>query len=94
MALADDAQAVAWLVCTYAAWFAARGRNISQHKLWMARSYGLSFIFVTSRAVLGTFFVGASNWAINDVTWALLVAALVIPDLIMAGNAINPFKRA
>jgi len=88
------AQAVAWLVCTYAAWFAARNRNLAQHKLWMARSYGLTFIFVTSRAVLGTFFVGANNWTVNDVLWALLVAALVFPDLIMAGGALNPLKRA
>ena len=87
-------QAVAWLICTHAAWLAARNRNVTQHKLWIARSYGLTFIFVTSRAVLGTFFVGASNWAINDADWALMTAALVIPDLIMAGNAIRPWKRA
>lgn len=88
------AQAMAWLVCTHAAWFAARGRNIAQHKLWIARSYGLTFIFVTNRAVLGTFFVGASNWAINDANWAVMTVALVVPDLIMAGSALNPFKRA
>ena len=86
------AQAVVWLICTHAAWFAARNKRIEQHKLWMARSYGLSFIFVTSRAVLG-FMPGASNWAVNDVLWALLLAAIVIPDLIMTAPAIRPWRK-
>jgi uncharacterized membrane protein len=84
------AQAVTWLICTHAAWFAARNRNVMQHRLWIARSYGLTFIFVSSRAILGIFFVGADNWTVNDVLWALTVAAFVIPDLMLSGRAIWP----
>ncbi len=86
-------QAVIWLVCTHCAWFAARNGNITVHKLWVARSYSLTFVFVTNRLVLGQFLPGASNWAINDASWAVLLVALVIPDLIMSGGAIRPWKR-
>lgn len=87
------AQALAWMVCTYCAWFAARNRNIVQHKLWMARSYSLTFVFVTNRLVLGQFLSGASNWAVNDASWAVLLAALVIPDILMSGGALRPWRR-
>ena len=86
------AQGLVWMLCTYCAWFAARNRNIVQHKIWMARSYGLTFVFVTNRIVLGQFFAGASNWAINDASWAVLVAALVIPDMLMSGGALRPWR--
>ena len=87
------AQALAWMLCTYCAWFAARNRNITQHKLWMARSYGLTFVFVTNRVVLGQFLAGASNWAINDASWACLLAAFIIPDILMSGGALRPWRR-
>ena len=88
------AQALAWMLCTYCAWFATRNRSIAQHKLWMARSYGLTFVFVTNRLVLGQFLPGASNWAINDASWAVLLAALIIPDILMSGGALRPWRRA
>lgn len=87
------AQALAWMLCTYCAWFAARNRSIVQHKLWMARSYGLTFVFVTNRLVLGQFLPGANNWAINDASWAVLLAALIVPDILMSGGAIRPWRR-
>ena len=87
------AQALAWMLCTYCAWFAARNRNITQHKLWMARSYGLTFVFVTFRLVVGQFLPGAGNWAINDASWAVLLAALIIPDILMSGRALRPWRQ-
>lgn len=86
------AQALAWMICTYGAWFAARNHAITQHKLWAARSYGLTFVFVTNRVVLGQFLPGAGNWAINDANWAVLVAALIIPDLLMSGGVLRPWR--
>ncbi len=44
-------QAVAWMVCTAAAFLAARNRHFVQHREWMARSYAVTFTFVSSRVL-------------------------------------------
>lgn len=44
-------QAAAWIVCTTAAFIAARNRQIVQHRQWMARSYAVTFTFVSSRVL-------------------------------------------
>ncbi len=44
-------QATAWIVCTTAAVIAARNRQIAAHRQWMARSYAVTFTFVSSRVL-------------------------------------------
>jgi uncharacterized membrane protein len=44
-------QAAAWMVCTTAAFITARNRHIIQHRQWMARSYAVTFTFVSSRVL-------------------------------------------
>ena len=44
-------QALAWVVCTAAAFITARNRQIPQHRQWMARSYAVTFTFVSSRVL-------------------------------------------
>ena len=44
-------QAAAWIVCTTAAVIAARNRQLPQHRQWMARSYAVTFTFVSSRVL-------------------------------------------
>jgi len=44
-------QAAAWVVCTTAAFLTARNRQIPQHRQWMARSYAVTFTFVSSRVL-------------------------------------------
>ena len=44
-------QAVAWIICTAAALVTARNRNIAAHRQWMARSYAVTFTFVSSRVL-------------------------------------------
>jgi uncharacterized membrane protein len=44
-------QAAAWIVCTTAAFVTARNRQIPQHRQWMARSYAVTFTFVSSRVL-------------------------------------------
>ena len=44
-------QAAAWVVCTSAAFITARNRQIVQHRQWMARSYAVTFTFVSSRVL-------------------------------------------
>src|ERR1700757_1643399 len=42
-------QAAAWMVCTTVAVITARNRQITVHRQWMARSYAVTFTFVSSR---------------------------------------------
>ena len=44
-------QAATWMVCTTAALITARNRQITQHRQWMARSYAITFTFVSSRVL-------------------------------------------
>ncbi|MFP5237418.1 MAG: DUF2306 domain-containing protein [Acidobacteriota bacterium] len=44
-------QAAAWIVCTTAAVITARNRQLAQHRQWMARSYAVTFTFVSSRVL-------------------------------------------
>ncbi|MBS1804702.1 MAG: DUF2306 domain-containing protein [Acidobacteria bacterium] len=44
-------QAGVWIICTVAALVAARNRQITQHRQWMARSYAVTFTFVSSRVL-------------------------------------------
>jgi uncharacterized membrane protein len=76
-------QAAAWVVCTSAALVTARNRQIIQHRQWMARSYAVTFTFVSSR-VLNLWprywsHLGDSLAAVGVIAFTL--ASLLIVDL-------------
>ena len=76
-------QAAAWIVCTTAAFVTARNRQIIQHRQWMARSYAVTFTFVSSR-VLNLWprywgHLGDSLSAVGVIAFTL--ASLLIVDL-------------
>jgi uncharacterized membrane protein len=76
-------QAAAWIVCTTAAFVTARNRQIVQHRQWMARSYAVTFTFVSSR-VLNLWprywsHLGDSLSAVGVIAFTL--ASLLIVDL-------------
>ena len=76
-------QAAAWIVCTTAAVLTARNRRIVQHRQWMARSYAVTFTFVSSR-VLNLWprywsHLGDSLAAVGVIAFTL--ASLLIVDL-------------
>ncbi len=76
-------QAGAWIVCTTAAFITARNRQIVQHRQWMARSYAVTFTFVSSR-VLNLWprywsHLGDSLAAVGVIAFTL--ASLLIVDL-------------
>jgi len=76
-------QAAAWVVCTTAALITARNRRIIQHRQWMARSYAVTFTFVSSR-VLNLWprywsHLGDSLAAVGVIAFTL--ASLLIVDL-------------
>lgn len=76
-------QAAAWIVCTTAAVITARNRHFAQHRQWMARSYAVTFTFVSSR-VLNLWprywsHLGDSLSAVGVIAFTL--ASLLIVDL-------------
>ena len=91
---AGVAQGGLWILCTAFAWFAARNRAIAQHKLWAVRSYGLAFTFVATRLIPDLPFFPPTDQALADLIWALIAAAMVLPDLIFAGRAVLPWRRS
>jgi uncharacterized membrane protein len=82
-----------WLIVTLMAWIAARSHNVAQHRIWVGRSYGMTFVFVTARLVPDLFFPGASNWTLNDLFWTLVVVALVLPDLLVTASTLLSAKK-
>jgi Predicted membrane protein (DUF2306) len=48
---ATSIQSMAWVIATGCALLTARARRIPQHRIWMIRSYGVTFTFVLTRVV-------------------------------------------
>ena len=78
-------QALVWATTAVMAWLAASRRQIIIHKMWAARSYGVTLVFMLSRIYNPLQFF-MKNPDINDFShflWFLLVFALVVPDMLV-----------
>jgi uncharacterized membrane protein len=79
-------QAAAWMVCTTAAFLTARNRQIVQHRQWMARSYAVTFTFVSSRV----FNLVPAYWShLGDVLSAIGVIAFTLASLLIVDLGLN-----
>ncbi len=79
-------QATAWMVCTTAAFLTARNRQIIQHRQWMARSYAVTFTFVSSRVLN----LVPAYWShLGDVLSAVGVIAFTLASLLIVDIALN-----
>ncbi|HEX4309373.1 MAG TPA: DUF2306 domain-containing protein [Acidobacteriaceae bacterium] len=79
-------QAAAWIVCTTAAFPAARNRQIAVHRQWMARSYAVTFTFVTSRVLN----LWPRYWShLGDVYAAVGVIAFTLASLVIVDIGLN-----
>ena len=79
-------QAAAWMVCTTAALITARNGQIAQHRQWMARSYAVTFTFVSSR-VLNLWPVYWSH--LGDSLSAVGVVAFTLASLLVVELGLN-----
>jgi uncharacterized membrane protein len=84
--LASSAQGVVWLLTTAAALVAVRSHDIRTHRLWMARSYALTFTFVLHRFIVELLGLRLSTDAGGTAAfvWLLTVAVVLIADAIVA----------
>jgi uncharacterized membrane protein len=79
-------QAAAWMVCTTAAFITARNRHITQHREWMARSYAVTFTFVSSRVLN----LWPRYWShLGDVLSAVGVIAFTLASLLIVDLGLN-----
>lgn len=88
-----SAMAAVWLITTLFAWFAARRGDLQQHRLWVMRSYGLTLTFVTTRFIPDVIVPGLDYIDTTALYWSFVVASLMIPDLIVNGRAVLPWRR-
>lgn len=89
--------AALWLITTLFAWMAVRNRNFIQHRLWVGRSYGLTFTFVTTRFIPDVVFPGMDYYSMTALYWLLIIASLLLPDLVINGRGLlspTPKKKA
>jgi uncharacterized membrane protein len=79
-------QAAAWMVCTTAAFVTARNRQIAVHRQWMARSYAVTFTFVSSRV----FNLVPAYWShLGDVLSAVGVIAFTLASILLVDLGLN-----
>jgi len=82
-------QAAAWMVCTTAAVIAARNRQIAVHRQWMARSYAVTFTFVSSRV----FNLVPAYWShLGDVLSAVGVIAFTLISILLVDLSLNWYE--
>jgi uncharacterized membrane protein len=79
-------QAAAWMVCTTVAVVTARNRQIKVHRQWMARSYAVTFTFVSSRVLN----LVPAYWShLGDVLSAVGVIAFTLASLLIVDISLN-----
>ena len=79
-------QAAAWMVCTTAAFITARNRQIAVHRQWMARSYAVTFTFVSSRVLN----LVPAYWShLGDVLAAVGVIAFTLASIVLVDLGLN-----
>ena len=79
-------QAAAWMVSTTAAFITARNRQIVQHRQWMARSYAVTFTFVSSRMLN----LWPRYWShLGDSFAAVGVIAFTLASLLLVALGLN-----
>ena len=82
-------QAVAWMVCTTAAFMTARNRHITVHRQWMARSYAVTFTFISSRVLN----LVPAYWShLGDVLSAVGVIAFTLASLLIVDLGLNWYE--
>ena len=79
-------QAAAWMVCTSAAFITARNRQIVAHRPWMARSYAVTFTFISSRVLN----LWPRYWShLGDAFAAVGVIAFTLASLLIVELGLN-----
>jgi uncharacterized membrane protein len=90
------AQGVIWLYVTTAALLAIRNRNIVQHRMWMVRSYALTFTFILSRFLTEILHVQVTKeyGGAAALIWLMTIGVLLLADSITTWDKSSPLQIA
>jgi len=78
-------QASLWFLTTVVAFYCIRRRNFREHRRWMIRSYAITLIFLTDRALDAIPALSALDTdASPNVVWLCNIIAWVVPTFIIA----------
>jgi uncharacterized membrane protein len=74
--------AIAWLACTSLAWASAVNADFSRHRMWMVRSFSLTFAAVTLRLYLPIALASGLSFAqaYPVIAWAAWVPNLIVAE--------------
>src|SRR5208282_668652 len=79
-------QGATWIVCTTAALIAVRNGQFAVHRQWMARSYAVTFVFVSSRVLN----LVPAYWShLGDVLSAVGVIAFTLASIVLVDLGLN-----
>jgi len=92
--LANGVTATLWLLCTFAAFLAARNRQIQVHRQWMIRSYVFTLNFIFSRILnpIPAFF-NMPEEAFALTLLFLSCCYLILPDLYFNWRELTTFRK-
>ena len=76
-------QAGGWFLTTLIALICVLSRNFEWHKRWMMKSYGFCLVFILSRVPDASPAFHWTDQTLADVLWGLVVAALIVPDILL-----------
>jgi len=82
-----------WFLATACGWAAAVNRDIVQHRLWMGRSFGLTYTFVLTRIVPDALLPGLDHDGVTALYWGFIVVSLILPDFLVNGRALVRRRR-
>jgi len=88
-------QALVWAITASMAWRAAARKQITIHKMWAARSYGITMVFVLSR-IYNPMKLFIKDSGINDFThflWFMIVFGLIVPDILVFSKELFARKK-
>ena len=94
--MAAVAQSVVWLYVTTAALLAILKRNIVQHRMWMVRSYALTFTFVLSRFLTEILQLQVTKdyGGSAALIWVVTIGMLLFADSITSWGKSTPLQIA
>ncbi len=88
------AQGLTWIVVTTVAWVLARNGHTAVHRQWVARSYAVTFTFVSLRMLS----IWPAYWNLSDPATVLVItcttlASVLVADIIMNWRELSARRR-
>jgi uncharacterized membrane protein len=78
-------QGLTWIVVTTVAWVLARGGHVAVHRQWVARSYAVTFTFVSLRVLS----IWPAFWNLSDAASVVVIIVTTLASVLVADLITN-----